>query len=140
MRLLLSFMVSAMFLGTSAQAFTLVCEITPVTDKGGADIAPNIPKRVLESWLPPKQVFLIDLNEKTVVDKRYKTKATMDVLTEKRIRWRFIREAKDSSKTNFERITYKYMYIRKTKILIASVDFGGSYVGIESSQPTCVEQ
>lgn len=132
-------LIVSIFWGPSAQAFTLVCNINPVTDNQG-DYFVNYPKRFLESVMPPKQIFVIDLNKKTAFDKRFKIKVNLTTLNEKRIAWSYSLRWEASRNLNFGRIVYKYIYFRKTKKFIAHVDPGSGYVGIRSTRSNCVKQ
>lgn len=140
MRLLLSLLAVVMLSGTSAQAFTLVCKVTPVAEGNAGDIYPPTPRTVLESWMAPKQIFIIDLKQNTVVYKRYNAKTTLDFVDKKVIRWSFLGSSSNDGKTNLSQVTYKYNYIRKSKKLIATIDFGSLYANIRGSRPKCVEQ
>ena len=140
MRLLLSILTIVMLSVSAAQAFTLVCKVTPVLDGNGADIYRPASRTVLESWMAPKQSFVIDLKKKTVIHKEYKAKTTFDFIDQKVIRWHFTGTKTEKGKTKDAGITYKYTYIRKSKKLNATIIFEGSLGYIRGTRPKCVEK
>ncbi len=139
MKFLSTLFVIATISTNPAHAFILICTIKPVTDNSKSDLSQTLPKNVVESWLPPEQAFAIDLNKKQVTDLRFKRTTNLEVVDGKRFKWKYLREASDIRNTNFENIIYKYTYIQKTKKLFVNVDFGGSYLGVKSTRPKCVE-
>jgi hypothetical protein len=139
MRLLPSFLAVVMLLGTSAQAFTLVCKVTPIAEGNAGDIYPPTSRTILESWMAPEQAFIIDLKKETVIAKQYNVITAFDFADKKVIRWSFTGTNSHKGKITHRHIIYKYSYFRKNKKLIATIDFGGLYANIRGSRPKCVE-
>jgi hypothetical protein len=123
---------------TSAQALTLSCIIESQGDQGNFG-AGFMRKSTVNKFSPKNQVHILNLKEKTAFYKGPNFKAKLDVLNDKRIRWKYVRTFTNKEKTVTHTITFEYIYLRINNKIVATVDFGPAYMKIVSTRAHCVE-
>ena len=95
------------------QALTLSCDIKSQTDFRNFDGGRGLPRNLIESWSPKKQVHILNLKTNTAAYKGANFKTKLDVINDKIIQWKYTESISDKNKITFSPIIFKYHYIRK---------------------------
>lgn len=125
--------------GSPVQALTIICEISSQGDQGNFG-AGFMRKSTVDDFSPPKQAHILDLKRKTATYKGPDFKANLDVLTAKRIRWKYAETFENKEKTIKHTVAFNYLYLRGNYKIVTSVDFGPAYMKIVSTRGNCKEQ
>ena len=138
MRLLLVLSASFAMMSTSAQALTLSCIIPSQGDQANFT-AGFMRQGTVNKFSPKNQIHILNLKEKTAIYQGPNFKAKLDVINDKRIRWKYVETFTNKEKTVTHTIAFKYIYLRKNNKIVATVDFGPAYMKIVSTRVRCVE-
>ena|GEM_PF-5336427 len=122
-----------LFFGSSAQALTLVCDLTNYNN------SPHYNAKTIESWLPKRQTHVIDLknNKARYVEAGFEGDITFS--SNGRFQWHYIETVKNTNGTVFDNIYFKYVFLRKKKILKPSVEITIVYKPIDGVYGNCKE-
>jgi len=124
-------------LNAPAYALTLSCTLHSEYDR--RHFVGRINQSTIDIFSPKKQIHVLNLDDKTAVYKGPEFKTKLGILTNKRIEWEYVVTYNNKEKTNEHVVTHKYMYLRKKKKIIATVDFGTAYMQIVSRRSYCKE-
>lgn len=133
MKLFSTLLSVTLLFGTSAQALTLVCTMTKYNN------SERFNEQLLKSWIPRKQTHVLDLKTKKSYDKVRNVYGEVDYIDDARIHWRYYLRTIDVRDATFN-TTYKYVFLRKRKIFVPTVEINTNYLEMDGVKGTCEER